>query len=94
MVLRIFGQRVKVKIVDGLIESRSAVGYYDPTNSIIAIDSSLDKQEFQTTLLHEVMHVIFCRLSIVQSIEPQLQEILCDVIAKALYENFILKNKK
>lgn len=99
MTLNIFGKQVRVLKKKNLGEDAGTdhvlAGYYDPTNSVIAIDESLVGDEYYHTLVHEIVHAVLHRTGVIQSrLSMDVHEIICENIATALTENFKLTKKK
>lgn len=89
MKLNILGQEITVSRKK--LENNLA-GRYDPNASTIEICESLSAQDAVHTLLHEIVHAALHRGGISQtSIHHDLHEIICEVVATAIAENFKLK---
>lgn len=86
----IFGQLVRVEYAD-LDES---VGGLSHSHGLIQISKALEKSSVKQVLLHEFIHSVIGRISLYQTITPEIEEIICETISKAMCENFIIKNKK
>ena len=83
----IFGK--DIKIIPGDLRVKGLDGYFDPQSLTIHIEKTLKGDEKSHTLIHEMVHAVFHRVSINQtSLHPDVQEIICDSIATALTENF------
>lgn len=93
MTLNIFGQKIKVKKIKGLINSGIA-GQYLILKQEIQLDHSLKGKEIMHTLMHEMLHAYIRTMGIDQAIQSQLEEVLCDQIPAMLLENLDIKLKK
>jgi Zn-dependent peptidase ImmA (M78 family) len=93
--LNILGMSVKVIKKKNLIQEQDAEGLYNPVTNEISIDSSLEKDAFIATLLHEIGHAIIRRGGVYQSqIAPGVEEILVEQFATVIVENFNLTRKR
>lgn len=87
----IFGQKVKIKK-----ENLGAqyLGLYHSDKKMISINSSItDESELDHTLIHEFIHSVIDRCSLNQVVTYPSEEVLVDMITKALLENFQIKSK-
>ena len=82
----VFGQRYKVKME----VMENLAGLCDREKHIIYVNPIMPEVEQFQTLLHEVGHAVFSRVGLVQSISPELEEIIVESIATAFAENFDL----
>lgn len=67
-------------------------GYCNGRDKVIVIDKDVTKnhKDFYETILHEMSHAVFEESSLRQtSIDPDLEEIIVDQIAKAIYLNLL-----
>jgi hypothetical protein len=94
MTLNILGKKIRVLKQKKLAELNGIVGFYDKNNSLIVLDSELVGYEYWSTMMHEVMHGIIDRSGINQVVDPQLEEVLCEIVSMVLVDNFSLKIKK
>ena len=92
-VFSIMGMRVPVKLIKGLANSKGVVGYYDPSNRIIAIDHEhYNTKEAMHTLMHELAHAWWIRSGLYQTkLSYDTIEIICETIATVMVENFDIK---
>jgi hypothetical protein len=88
MKFKIFGKEIKVMKQKGLTEAMDWCGFYDKSKSLIVVDSDLKGDDLNETIFHEFLESVFCRASFNQSINEDAKEIIIDIIAKALNENF------
>lgn len=89
--LKVFGQRVAIKYVRYI---KDAHGDYDYHTKQIRLEESLKGKLFVETLIHEAIHAVFDRVGLNQAIDHNLEEIVCDNVAKMIEENFVLEIKK
>ena len=80
----VYGKKVKVNTqsLDKLF------GEFDRHLYTITLDKGLDEHTKQITLLHELIHAILHRTSIHIELSDELEELICDNIAKCFCENF------
>lgn len=92
--VNILGVKTKVLLKD--LGQEDLNGYFDPTKNQIVIDENLKESEYYKTLIHETIHAAFHRASIIQAIDEGVEEIICDLVATVLTENFRITelNKK
>ena len=91
--LLVLGRKVPVKRSD--LRDLSAAGAYCPQTKTIFIESTLKPGDFMTeTLLHELFHAAFDRVSLGQSVTREIEEIIVDQMAVVVSENFTLSPKK
>lgn len=85
----VFGLKVKTKIIP--FESNIA-GQYEPSKKLITLnDMHETDQELLHTLLHELGHVMFYRVSINQAVSYEVHEYIVNNYATMLLENFEIK---
>lgn len=87
----IFG--TKIKVVKKDLSQAGFLGLYYNDKKKIEITTGLDKQTELETIIHEFVHAVFDRLSYRQAINIQLEELICDQLAKSLCENFTIRMK-
>lgn len=88
-IVSIFGLKYKIKIVDKVRGGGvAAVTYQD---KIIEIRDDQSGIKFDECLLHEIIHATFDRIGIgCTKLAPDLEEVICDSIAKIIAENYKL----
>ena len=91
----ILGKQYTIKLVDdagqdisGWIEE--AVIYVN----IAAINKNDIDNDVMYTICHEVGHAIFRRSGLMQAISSELEEVVVDLFAKSMVENFQMKFRK
>lgn len=90
----IFGRKIRVKKIKDLGKNHGLAGYFDPVKKEIAIDSSLKGDDYNSTLIHEMIHSIFDRVGIVQTrLSHDTHEMIAENVANAIVENFRLIKK-
>lgn len=82
----VLGETYKIVIKKGLLQD-GIYGDCDKVEKIITLDSSLVKEEYWESLIHEIGHAIMHEASIEQSVSPQLEEVIVDLFAKVLVKN-------
>ena len=87
---RIFGQKVLVEYAD----LDPTIGGLSYAKGLIQINSKLPKSQVRQVLLHEFFHSVIGRTSLDQRIGIDLEEILVEMLSKAIVENFDIKIKK
>jgi hypothetical protein len=85
MKLHIFGKIYRILKIRGL--KNSAEIDYD--NKIISVSEDEIGEQFIHSIIHEMGHAVFDRISIDKtSIPDDVKEIICDTIATTIIENF------
>lgn len=88
----VFGLKISVKIED--MDYNIAGMYYPSKKKILLNSAHEDEFELYHTLLHELGHAMFYRVSINQSISKEVHEYIVNNYATMLLENFDIKAKK
>ena len=91
--LNIFGKKVPVKVIDGLMESGIA-GLFKPQTEEIYIAKKQTKDDAVHTLLHEIGHAVIQRTGIKQAIPHEIEEVIVENMATVIIENFTISLKK
>jgi hypothetical protein len=86
--LNVFGQTWKVKVTSVDIQY---AGYCDRSSHTIVISDKQSKEELWHTLIHEILHASVSRVSINQTLSPELEEVIVDTFATVLMENNLIK---
>ena len=87
----IFGLKIKLKIAH--FETNIA-GQYEPSKKLITLNAQHETdQELMHTLLHELGHAMFYRVSINQAVSYETHEYIVNNYATMLLENFEIKPK-
>ena len=86
--LDILGRSVGVVFAELRNDEGAWLGEYDDEQRLIRLDRSAD---YWTTLLHEVMHAAFRRVNFQPG--DVAEEILADVLAAVIAENFTLEHR-
>ena len=98
--INVFGEKIKLRIRHPVLDSdgNKVVGTYCFNTKVIEVDSKLDLEEKLETILHELGHAIFHRLSTGHSnndtIPYELEEVIVNSFATMLMELFDIKFKK
>jgi len=87
---KILGKIFTVKRLKGMLEN-GVMGRCLFDAATIYIDESLDGHHLEHTLIHELGHALSYSSSIYQSLPPELEEVLVDVYATFLLDNFALR---
>lgn len=85
----VFGKTVAIEVVEDLEDA----GQFCSRQSLIKVLKEKDKGQQQLHLLHEFVHAICYRTGLTQAISSELEEVVCEVISHAFYENFKLTRK-
>jgi len=89
----VLGEVVPVKFCDSVPENENANFIDDDSGMEIRINPSCKKRDLARSFIHEFLHVVCARGSISQSINEDLEEVIVDLMAKALTENFHIRFK-
>lgn len=86
--VNIYGKEIPVK--------RKSMDDYGLTDgNTIWISSDCPRKHLRTTLIHEMIHCLFRRVSIIQTdINENVEEIIADTVAVMIDESFILRARK
>lgn len=87
--LNIYGKRVKIHRKS----LKKLHGEFDREDYTITLERKLEGEDLIVTLLHETLHAILDRTSITHEISDELEELICDNVAKCLVENFDIELK-
>lgn len=88
---KVFGLKVKTKIAS--FESNIA-GQYEPGKHTMTLNEAHETdQELLHTILHELGHAMFYRVSINQAVSYETHEYIVNNYATMLLENFEIKPK-
>ncbi len=83
--INIFGKKIKVKVAD---LGPDYDGMFYPSMDLIVINKSTPKERVPHVVVHEMLHAVITRCSLDQVISYPSEEVLVDMITKALLENF------
>lgn len=86
----IFGQEIKVEFSDKVPETDNA--NYDLDGKIL-IHPKCPQKELARVFVHEFLHAVCHRTSISQGISDDAEEMIVDLMSKAITENFFLRWK-
>jgi len=87
--ITIKGQKYKIIFSD--LPSGTA-GECDKAKKVITIDKSMEgHRDVYSTLLHEMIHAVFNEVSLDQALSDEMEELIADNIANAVYEEFFSK---
>jgi hypothetical protein len=90
MRLNILGRLIVVKEANSVFHnSNECHGIYDDDSGTITISKRSNDKKL--TLLHEVIHATFARNGMHQVLNDEVEEIICDTLARVLSENFTIK---
>ena len=90
--INILGQDLQV--IEGPLDRM--YGCYDYIQKCIFIDTEVHKkwnEDIQATFIHEMIHAVSKRVGLNQSIDRDIEEIICESIANSITDNFILVPK-
>lgn len=88
----VFGQKIKIRV--GSLDPRVAAQFEPSSNLITLNDLNVSEAEVLHSLLHEIGHAMFYRVSINQAVSFEVHEFIVNNYATMLLENFDLKVKK
>lgn len=85
----IYGKNIPVK-------RKKIEGCYGLTDgSTIWISTECPRKQIKSTLIHEMIHCLFRRVSIIQTdINENVEEIIADTVAVMMDESFIIRARK
>ena len=85
--VNIFGRTFKIQVtnLDG-----EEVGFCNRDTNTILIEASQSDEDKIHTLIHEICHAVFGRISLNQAVSQDVEEIIVDSIATALVENKLI----
>lgn len=86
----VFGKKIKVKVAD---LGPSFDGMFYSTEDLIVISSTVDPTTMDRTVIHEFLHAVIERCSLTQVVSYPSEEVLVDMVTKALLENFDVRPK-
>lgn len=84
MHLKVFGHKIKVKHK----KLKDLNGEFDYKTNEITIDPEVKGDDYKVTLVHELFHAVLYRCSVNHQISDDLEEIIVDLLAKSVVENF------
>lgn len=88
----VFGQKIKLKIDESL--PINVAGQFEPSKNLISLNPLHESdKELLHSLVHELGHALFYRVSINQAISFESHEFIVNNMATMLLENFELKPK-
>lgn len=86
--LNIFGRKVKVNLVESLVENQGNLGTYCYDKKEIDLEATLKPKELIEVLVHEAVHAMFDRTGVHQNLAEGVEEIITEQIVTVLTENF------
>ena len=90
--LKVLGKKVKVKFRD--MTEENVCGHYVYAENLIEINNKMNLETQQITLIHELIHATFFRAGILNAkVSHDIEEVICDQVAKVITENFKLIKK-
>jgi Zn-dependent peptidase ImmA (M78 family) len=87
----VFGKKIKIKMGN---LGPNFEGMFYPTQDLIVINKDIKKEEIDHTIIHEFIHSVISRCSLDHVVSYPSEEVLVDMITKALLENFKIDNIK
>lgn len=85
----VFGKTIVVEVVSELDNA----GEFCAEKSLIKVLREKNKDEQMLHLLHEFVHAVCHRTGLTQAIPSELEEVVCEVMSHAFYENFKMTRK-
>lgn len=83
----------KIKIAHKKLDE-NVLGFFHYEKDLIEINSQCEKKDYAVTLIHEILHATWGRASFIQTdIDQNMQEMIVDIFAKVIDENFKLIKK-
>lgn len=82
----ILGVRYKVQFISSIPEAQHAAGLFDPDKGVIFILDSLDSKKKRHVLYHEMVHAALFECGVTQTLNHQIEEVCCEVIAKCFLD--------
>lgn len=73
--IKILGHQIPIIYEKDLLREHSKFGHYDPKKQEIKIDADMNKQQQNTTLLHEIIEVIDSALQLNLDHDKQLSKL-------------------
>lgn len=89
--LTVFGKKISIQRAP--LSSQGILGFYSPHENKVVICTSLSGEAYYATLIHELMHCVFVRAGLAQSIRTEVEEIVCEQVSIAILENFKIKQR-
>lgn len=86
----VFGQKIKIKSGD---LGPAYDGMYYTHEKMIVINKDVSGDNLNRVIVHEFLHSVIDRCSLNQVVSYPSEEVLVDMITKALIENFEIKVK-
>lgn len=80
----VFGQKFKIKAAN----LGDVMGLCDRSTNTIYLSKALEPSDVMPTLLHEIGHAVFSRVSLVQAVGADIEEVIVDTLANTIIENF------
>ena len=91
-VMHVFGAKIKLRVNAKLPNHIAA--QYEPLKDMISLSENHDSdQELLHSLIHEMGHALFYRVSINQAVSFETHEFIVNNMATMLLENFDIKPK-
>ncbi len=88
--IMIFGLPIRINFSNQVDENTCGMYYSD--EKLIVINENRSPAVQLVTLYHEMVHALFRRLSLIQVIPPEIEELIADSVAKMFYESFDFKS--
>lgn len=67
------------------------MGYCQKEPLAIFLNDNLTKEQYDSTVLHELFHAIIFRVGLDQILTPESNEMICETFSKFVAENYKLK---
>jgi len=87
----VFGKKITVKVGN---LGANYDGMFYTLKDLIVIDKSVAKERLDHVIIHEFLHSVIARCSLEAVVSYPAEEVLVDMITKALLENFKIDNIK
>lgn len=93
-VVNIFGLKIPVYKVDGLLDNQDMYGFFDCEKKLICVDSGLKGSILEHTIVHEMFHATLDRLFVQHQLDEKFVEVIVENLTVSLVDNYSLKARE